>query len=53
MKYAVLRDYGEARALIVSARSAVAPGASGDVEAYSELEALCVKWGADPLSRRS
>lgn len=50
MGYAVLRDYREARDLIIAARAPPSPGVPGDEEAYVELEALCVKWGADPVS---
>jgi hypothetical protein len=50
MGYAVMRDYREGRDLILTARAPLNPGDPGDVEAYLELERLCVSWGADPIT---
>jgi len=53
MGYAVVRDYREGRDLILAARAPVLPGDPGDLEAYCFLEELCVRWGAQPVDRRS
>jgi hypothetical protein len=50
MEYAVVRDYRSAFSLIKSARSPTKENTS-DIGAYSQWEALCVKWGAPPIPR--
>ena len=54
MGWAVLRDYRQARDLILAARLPAHPsdpGEPGDVEAYCELEALCIRWGAKSVAQ--
>jgi len=50
MEYVVLRDYEEGRDLIVAARDDKDPNDPGNMVAYCELEKLCIKWGASPIS---
>jgi hypothetical protein len=50
MDYVVVRDYRDGRDLILSARAPANPSDPGNVDAYCELEELCIRWGADPIS---